>query len=546
MASDKHLNIICYLAIFLALLITALLVVGKCAGSSWTKAEEEKSDRFSTAERDASWDSSRAEKIVLSGRETRILGNGGYMDDGNLYLTQPGDYILSGELTDGSVIVSAQKNDEIRILLDGVSLQCQDGAAFLVEQAKKVYLTLADGSENRIVTDGSNAGDNDSIDGALYSRDDLAINGSGTLFITSSGKHALVCNDSLSVVGGKLSISAPQDGIHVNDSVRLSGADITITAGDDGITVSNDEQNGSFYMESGLVSILSCYEGIEATDISIAGGSVNIAPEDDGINAAGSGDTPVICITGGDISIVNASGRDADGLDSNGDIIISGGNLFISLNADSTNCPIDCGSETGGSARISGGTVIAAGAGRMAEGFDSSSEQEFILYHTDLFPAGTAFALSDSNGKTLLSGELPCSFSSLLLSAPTLEKGKTYLLSIGEQTEEVTTGADLNDAVNAPRMNTAPGQGEDMKKMPLPPNDGTMMPKRDRKNMTEEAPGRIWDHNMDRGFSPDMKNGGRTAEDSAFLSPDTVLLLALSAVLLLFFLVIVRLFPDRT
>lgn len=84
-----------------------------------------------------------------------------------------------------------------------------------------------------------------------------------------------------------MEITAVQDGIHANDSARFADVNITINAGDDGITVSNDDESGYIYIESGNISILACYEGIEAVDITIAGGKIDIMPADDGINANG-------------------------------------------------------------------------------------------------------------------------------------------------------------------------------------------------------------------------------------------------------------------
>ena len=67
--------------------------------------------------------------------------------------------------------------------------------------------------------------------------------------------------------------SAVQDGIHANDSVCIRESVISISAGDDGITVSNDDDAAFLYVESGRISITDCYEGLEAVDITIAGGN---------------------------------------------------------------------------------------------------------------------------------------------------------------------------------------------------------------------------------------------------------------------------------
>jgi hypothetical protein len=157
-----------------------------------------------------------------------------------------------------------------------------------------------------------------------------------------------------------------------------------------------------------------------------------------------------IRISGGTITIVNENGNDADGLDSNGDIFITGGDIRISLADNGSNCAIDAATENGGVAEISGGTVIACGSSSMAEGFASSSTQCSILYNissgTD---AGTYLAVKDDAGTEILSWELPCSFSSALVSSPDMQIGETYTVSAGENEETVSLSeisASLGDA----------------------------------------------------------------------------------------------------
>lgn len=395
--------------------------------------------QFTANDRNANWDRAGATHITLAGDSGSVKGSGAYVNDGSVHILYAGTYILSGELTNGSIIIEANSSDKIWILLDNVSLHCDDSAALLVEQADKVFLTLADGTENSISSGAEYRPESVSakIDGAIYSRDDLTINGNGSLSVTAEYRHAIVCNDDLAIAGGTIEITAAQDGIHVNDSARFAEAAISINAGDDGITVSNDAGTGYVYVESGSVSIPSCYEGIEAVDITVAGGTLDIRPTDDGINANGQGSSPVIRITGGGITIINETGRDADGLDSNGSIYISGGKLFICVNGSGASAAIDYGRENGGICTISGGIVVAAGSSTMAEGFDSSSEQCFIMHTTSNASAGTTVTLKNAAGSVLLSEVIPCSFSSIVISTPELQMGETCMISVGSTENEI-------------------------------------------------------------------------------------------------------------
>lgn len=145
-----------------------------------------------------------------------------------------------------------------------------------------------------------------------------------------------------------------------------------------------------------------------------------------------------IKISGGTITIINETGNDADGLDSNGDILISGGTIYISLVGMGSNSAVDYASESGGVAEISGGTIIACGASSMAESFDTSSTQASILYNTSATAeAGTTLAIKDAAGNIVLSWDVPCSFSSALISCPEMEVGGTYTVVVGDSAEEI-------------------------------------------------------------------------------------------------------------
>ena len=439
MSTHKRIDIICMIATFLAIALTVLLMSGKVFAITPAMNMETGSSLFTVNDLNADWDTVSATKIALSDKGSTINGNGAYVYGGNVYISYAGHYVLTGGLTDGSVIIDADKNDKIWILLDGVDIGCDDDAAIRIEQADHVFLTLADGTEN-IISSGAQYNEEvvaSGVDGAIYSRDDLTINGTGALVVNTEYHHGIVCNDDLVIAGGDITINAVQDGIHANDSVRIRDTAVTILTGDDGITVSNDDESAFFYMESGSITIPSCYEGIEAIDITVAGGTIDITPIDDGINANGNGDSSVIRIMDGDITITNPSGRDADGLDSNGSIYIEGGRVFISVSDSGGNCALDYGSENGGECIINGGTVVACGGSAMAEGFDAGSGQGFLMYNTSA-TAGTIVSLEDSAGRELLSEEIPYGFSSVVLSTPEMTVGDTCTIMVGDVQEQIT------------------------------------------------------------------------------------------------------------
>ena len=592
MSTHNTLDKICVAIVICSLVLTALFMNGEALGITKIVDEdaEQNSDSayFTTNDQNGSWDTTGAAVITLTGDGASISGNGAYVYDGNVVIAEAGRYVFSGNLEDGSIIVDTHDSSKVWILLDGVEINCSDDACIQVDQADKVFLTLAEGSQN-VLTSGSVYSDtalSDGTDGAIFAHDDLTINGGGSLTVTAQYSHGISANDDLVITGGTITISAVDDAIHVNDSIRIKDAAIAATAGDDGLLTTNEVENGYLYIESGTLDITAsgdgihttgditvaggetnisagddgihsdasvyvqsgtilisdCYEGIEALIIDVSGGDVSINCEDDGFNAnGGSGDmfggggqmgggrndgtsghggmqgsgtddgmtgerptppdmgeegmtgerptppgmdeegttgerpTPpdmgeegmsggmpagqetetasgsgqssadtedvetYISISGGNIRIVNEIGQDADGLDSNGDIKISGGTIYISLLGTGSNCAVDYASESGGVAEITGGTIIACGASSMAEGFDSTSTQASILYNTStVAEAGTTLTVTDADGSVLLSWEVPCSFSSALISCPEMKVGGTYTVSAGGTSEEIT------------------------------------------------------------------------------------------------------------
>ena len=112
-----------------------------------------------------------------------IRGEGVYSYDGDVYISAAGRYVLSGSLDDGSIVVDAYDSSKVYLLFDGVDITCADDAGLKVEQADKVFITLAEGSENSIKS-GAEYSDEalkDEVDGAVFAHDDLTINGSGSL-----------------------------------------------------------------------------------------------------------------------------------------------------------------------------------------------------------------------------------------------------------------------------------------------------------------------------------------------------------------------------
>ena len=525
MAAGKYIDRICIIAMILALALTVLFMNGEKLGIEKIIDEDAElySDlaNFTANDQNGEWERDDATIITLNGDSASVSGTGAYAYNGSVVISNAGYYEVTGTLTNGYISVDAYDSSKVWIKLNGVNINSDDNASIRVEQADKVFLTLAEGSENYLTSGSefSEAALADGTGGVVFAHDDLTINGAGSLTIVSGYKHGIDANDDLIITGGTISVTAPGDGLHANDSLRIMNAEITVDAGDDGLAVTNE--GGYLVIESGTLNIKSaddaihtagdisisggtlnitagddgihsdtnvlisdgvvlineCYEGIEALTIDIAGGDITIYPTDDGINANGgsdgfgmmgggfgrggwgqttqtatetvtetaqtetaeSEDSSFVRISGGTLTIINDDARDADGIDSNGDLIITGGTIRVSLPGGGSNNAIDYGSESGGKATISGGNLVAAGGAQMAENFDAASEQPVIMYNlTETVAGGTEVFVLDADGNEILSYTPPQSFNSIFLSCPEMRVGETYTVVIGE-TEEVLT-----------------------------------------------------------------------------------------------------------
>ena len=337
MSTHKNIDKICVVVLILSLIITVLFMFGRSLGLEPLVDEDaersEGSAYFTANDLDGQWDSSNPTAVIkLNGDSAKVSGAGAYAYDGGVVITGYGWYVLSGELTDGSITIDAHASSKVWLLFDGVTIHRSDSACILVEQAEKVFLTLAEGSEN-VLTSGesySQEAIESGIDAAIFARDDLTINGSGSLRVTSAYRHGIAANDELVITGGTISVTGQTDAIHVNDSLCFCNAALTLSAAEDeGIDV--DGEGGFFYMESGSIDLESADDGIHAEgDVMIAGGTLTISAGDDGIHADSaiyvSGGTLAInkCYEGLEAIVIELSGGDTliypsdDGLNANG------------------------------------------------------------------------------------------------------------------------------------------------------------------------------------------------------------------------------------
>ena len=245
---------------------------------------------YSDRDKDASYDVASATNIALSGQGATVSGEGAAVEGVTVTISAAGTYAVTGELTAGSLVVNAGDQDKVQIVLSGASIRNEAGPALNIQQADKVFVTLADGTQNTLA-DGASyalAEGEDEPNAALYSKADLTINGTGALSIEGNYCHGVNSKDDLVVTGGAIAVVAKEDGLRGKDCVKVADGSFAITAGGDGVKSSNDEDptRGFVSIDGGTFTVTGCEEGIEAQEVIVNNGELNITASDDGINAA--------------------------------------------------------------------------------------------------------------------------------------------------------------------------------------------------------------------------------------------------------------------
>lgn len=282
------------------------------------------------------------------------------------------------------------------------------------------------------------------------------MSGEGNSNKSSISAKGLKAAGVLTVSGGKITVDSADDGIHADDAVWIKDGSIHISANDDGIHADN-----TLTISGGVTEVAESYEGLEANQITISGGTNRITASDDGTNAnggtsmgmggmggwwdssGGSSDdtendtatgTPLLTITGG-YTVVNAAG---DGIDSNGNIVMTGGTLYVYGPTNNGNGPIDYG-DGSYNMTISGGTFLAVGSNGMADTAQNNGQAVFAAYMNTL-QAGTLIGIKDADGNMIAAFELPKAIASIVYSAPALTAGETYTFVYGGSAGEAVDG----------------------------------------------------------------------------------------------------------
>ncbi len=335
---------------------------------------------------------SDASYVKLNGTEIAVTGQGATVQGRTLTIMSAGTYQISGQLDDGQIVVDTKDAATVKLILSAVAITHSAGPAIYVANAEKTVITLAAGTENRVADGPSYAlpAGTDEPDATIFSKDDLTINGEGSLTVQANYKHGIVSKDDLKITGGRITVVAVNDGLKGRDSLAIKDGTLTVRAGSDGLQATNaeDPKQGYVVIEGGTLNITATGDGIQAetrltvsggdltlltgggsskqvtdsakglkagVDLTVTAGVVRVDAADDAFHSDGS-----ITIGGGELEL--ASGDDAvhaetaltvsggavritrsyEGLESN-QITINGGTIYVTASDDGINGPSTTG-----------------------------------------------------------------------------------------------------------------------------------------------------------------------------------------------------------
>lgn len=376
-----------------------------------------------------------------------------YIENGSFTITSDGDGIDASyvvEIVDGSFDITAGGGYENG--RDHTDNDMMGGPGNMGGQKPDGDFGDGDAPSDMTPPDGDNAPDgNGAPDGSNAPSDMTPPNGekpdgndtSDNTTTTDSDSDStastkgIKADGALQILGGTYNINSADDAFHTNSTLEVRDGNIEIATGDDGM-----HADDALVISDGDINITESYEGIEGLTITIDGGNISIVSSDDGLNAAGGADSSGFGGMGTDMFAANddiwmeinggylyilAGG---DGVDSNGNLTINGGEVYIDGPSDGANSAIDYGD--GACAYINGGTVVAVGSSDMIEAFDSSSEQAVMSVAVSTGSAGDEIKLLDSDGNELISFTAAKSYDAVIISTADMAAGESYTLVTGQ------------------------------------------------------------------------------------------------------------------
>lgn len=387
------------------------------------------------------------------------------------FLMESGSLTISNTGDDG--LQCSYKDDSNREAEDTGTITIKDGTLIIND----ITATAAKGlkADNDVVIEGgtvtiktSAPGDWDSTklktkaSACIGADGKVTINGGElNLTATGGGGKGISCDGDFTMTEGSLKI-VTSGGVlaYVNNSLNQNYTGNTDRLNSDyKSSPKGVKADGVVTIEGGTLDITTSGnggEGIESkSTLTINDGFVKVRAKDDAINSSSH-----MYINGGSVDVISTAN---DGLDSNGDLWITGG-VVMAFGASAPECGLDANSEEGYTVYFTGGYILAAGGGNSVP-TKTGSTQPFVSVNASLSANSQVSIATSSSATTLYTFTTPSDLSSvnlggggggrpgnnggsLLISVPGLTNGTTYTVKYGNSS--ITGSAKLTGTNSGP------------------------------------------------------------------------------------------------
>ena len=283
--------------------LSVSVVLSGCQSKSSSKNNSEVSNQTSTLDEDETdtsniskfeidpdytadeleydYDEAEAVAITLNGDSISCKSSDVKIDGSTITIQKAGTYLLSGTLTDGSIIVDSDDEENVRLIFNGVEISSSTTSPLYIKNAEKTIVTLVERTENTLSDSENYTLDDDSDkepNGTIFSKDDLVINGLGNLTVNANYNHGIQSKDLLKIISGNIDITSVGDSIIGKDGVIVKEAVINIDSEEDGIKATKAEENkGYIYLDNPEITIKAKKDGVQAaTCLYVKDGNYNI------------------------------------------------------------------------------------------------------------------------------------------------------------------------------------------------------------------------------------------------------------------------------
>lgn len=421
------------------------------------------------------WEESSQIAVSLQGSSASSSGKGVSISGQKVNITSPGNYIFSGSLTNGQIIVDDETFGVVRLILNNVNIKSNISSAIFIKNAKKVIIVTPENTTNTL-TDATTYTFDDAINqepnATIFSKEDLSFTGNGKLNIVGNLQDGIASKDGLVIKSGNININAKDDAIRGKDYLIVRDGTFTLNAAADGLKASEDTDpslgyvtidKGTFLIDAGddgihaertllvnngKVNITRCKEGLEGRLITINNGEVYVNATDDGINTGDgtdsrSNNSDLVFNMNGGYVVVEAN---FDGIDSNGQVNMNGGTLIV-------HGPMGLGSgalDYNGVLTINGGLLVATGSSFSSKQPSSSSKQNSVMVgFASEQTANSLIRLQRENASEIITFKPTKSYQSIIYSSPNLSRGNYDLflqgVSTGVNKDGILTGGSYSN-----------------------------------------------------------------------------------------------------